>query len=42
VSYALASYVLVIGGVAAYALALSRARRRLAAEIAAHSGPNRG
>ena len=35
-SYALAAYVLVIGGVFAYASWLARVRRRLAREFAAH------
>jgi hypothetical protein len=42
VSYALASYALVIAAVLAYAARLARARRQLAAEIRARREPNRG
>jgi len=38
VSYAVATYALVITGVLAYAARLTRSRRRLAAEFAARSG----
>ena len=41
-SYALASYTLVIVAVLAYAVRLGRARRQLAAEIRTHGQPNRG
>jgi CcmD family protein len=42
VSYALASYGVVIAGVLAYGAWLARARRRLERELAAHPFPNRG
>jgi hypothetical protein len=42
VSYAVATYALVVAGVLAYAARLMRARRRLAAELGARSRSNRG
>jgi hypothetical protein len=42
VRFVIASYGLVIAGVLAYAARLTRARRRLAAEIGARAGSNRG
>jgi CcmD family protein len=42
VSYALATYGVVIAGVLAYAAWLARARRRLERELAARPFPNRG
>ena len=41
-SYALASYALVIVAVLAYAVRLGRARRQLASEILTRGEPNRG
>ena len=41
-SYALAAYGLVIGGVFAYGAWLARTRRRLARELATHPVPNGG
>ena len=41
-SYAVATYALVIAGVLAYAARLARSRRRLAAELDACAGSNRG
>ena len=41
-SYALATYGVVIAGVLAYAAWLARARRRLERELAARPFPNRG
>ena len=41
-SYALAAYAVVIGGVFAYAAWLARARRRLLRELAAHAVSNGG
>jgi hypothetical protein len=42
VSYAVASYGLVIVAVLAYAVRLARLRSRLAAELRTRSGSNRG
>ncbi len=41
-SYAVAAYALVIVAVLAYALRLAGVRRRLAGELRARSGSNRG
>ena len=41
-SYAVAAYALVVGGLAAYAAWLARARRRLERELAAWPGRNHG
>jgi hypothetical protein len=41
-SYALAAYGVVVGGVLAYAAWLARTRRRLTRELAAQAVPNRG
>jgi CcmD family protein len=41
-SYALAAYAVVAGGIAAYAAWLARARRQLAAELAAAPERNDG
>ena len=41
-SYALAAYAVVLGGVFAYAAWLARARRRLARALAAPPDPNGG
>ena len=41
-SYAVATYALVIAAVLAYAVRLASARRRLAAELRTRSGSNRG
>ena len=41
-SYVVATYALVIAGVLAYAARLARSRWRLAAELDARSGSNRG
>jgi hypothetical protein len=42
VSYAIATYALVIVGVVAYAAVLARSRRRLAEALRAGAGSNRG
>jgi hypothetical protein len=42
VSYAIACYALVVLGVATYAAALARTRRRLAETLEAQRRPNRG
>lgn len=41
-SYAVATYALVIFAVLAYAVRLARTRKRLAAELRTRSGSNRG
>jgi hypothetical protein len=42
VSYALAAYAIVVGGLVAYGAGLARARRRLERELAAPSLRNHG